>query len=174
MVFSKELLMERKYAVIGGVLALILVGWLCWYLSDKQVIKRQLIGLSWEVNKKSRQESTMEMALKMREIKEALAAGCQVTVPESRFSDTLEPDMAIMYLMHYRDRYETIAATFTDIRIAFPAKGEAAVQATVLLERQTSQAPPAAVSAPVTLALQKQPGGWRLTKVEIAAALVND
>ena len=169
-----ELFVKNKVAVGGGILALVLISWLCWYFSATQVIKRQLVGLTWEVNKKSSQESTMETALKMREVKAALTESCRVTVPETHFNDVLERDSAIMYLMYYRDRYETISVSFERMNITFPAKTEAAVRANVLLKRQKGQAAPAGVAAPALLTLKKESGGWRLTQVELDAALVND
>jgi len=168
----KELVITHK-VTIGIALALVVTGWLCWYFSDTQVIKRQLIGLTWEVNKKNSQESTIETALKMREVKAALAADCRVTV-QSRINETIERDIAITYLMYYRDRYETIAVSFKQIDIQFPVKGEAAVQVSVLLKRQKPQVAATEVTAPVMLRLKKQDGNWLLTQAEIALALVDD
>jgi hypothetical protein len=172
--FTKEMLVKHKYAVIGAVLALVLISWLCWYFSDQQVVKRQLVGLSWEVSKKSSQESTMETALKMRKVQSALADNCTLIIPERKNSELVEKDLAVRYLMYYRDRYQVLAVTFEEMDIKFPAKGEAAVRATVLLKKQMPQAPPAEVTAPVTLMLKKQNGDWLLTQAEIAAALLDD
>ena len=175
MVSANELLTKRKPVVIGIALALILISWLCWYFSDKQVIKRQLIGLTWEISKKDRQESTMETALKMREVKAMLAESCTLVVPERKQSaESVERDMAIIYLMHYRDRYEVLAVTFEEMDITFPAKGEAVIQSKVLLKKQTNQPPPAELTAPVTLTMQKQNGDWLLTQAEVAAVLLDN
>jgi hypothetical protein len=172
MASAKELLARRNLPVIGIVLALVLMSWLFWYFSDRQVIRRQLIGLTWEVSRKNSQESTMEAALKMGMIKDALAANCRIMVPETHFDENMARDMAVMYLMHYRDQYERIAAEFEEMRIEFPAKSEAAVQGAVSLQTQRHQQAEKEVAAQVKLALQKQDGVWRLIKAEIPAALV--
>lgn len=174
MVLSKETLVQHKYPVIGAALALVLVSWLFWYFSDTQVIKRQLIGLSWDVGKENRQESTMETALKMRDVKAVLADNCTLVIPERNRTESVEKDLAIMYLMHYRDRYEMIAVTFEEMDIDFPGKGEASVQSKVLLRKQVNQQSPAEVTAPVKLTLKKENGDWLLTQADIAAALLDD
>jgi hypothetical protein len=175
MASAKELLAKRKPAVIGIALALILISWLCWYFSDKQVIKRQLIGMTWELSKKNRQESTMETALKMREVKAMLADNCTVLIPErNKYAESVERDMAIIYLMHYRDRYEMLAVSFEEMNIEFPVKGEAVVQSKVLLRKQSNQPPPTELTAPVKLTMKKQNGDWLLTQAEIAAALLDN
>uniref|UniRef100_UPI004056608B hypothetical protein n=1 Tax=Candidatus Electronema sp. TaxID=2698783 RepID=UPI004056608B len=177
MIAVNELLAKRKPAVIGGALALVLISWLFWYFSDQQVIKRQLTALAWDLDKESRQESTMETALKMRDVKAVLAESCcTLIVPErGRRTDFAERDMAVMYLMHYRDRYENLAVSFEDMEIDFPAKGEAAVRSQARLLRQVKPDQPAAeTTAPVLISLKKQDGDWMLTQAEVAEALLDD
>jgi hypothetical protein len=82
--------------------------------------------------------------------------------------------MAIIYLMHYRDRYEVLTVTFEEMDITFPAKGEAVIQSKVVLQKQTGQPPPAEVTAPVKLTMKKQDGDWLLTQAEVAAALLDN
>lgn len=166
-----ELLAKHKPAAVGIALALVLTGWLCWYFSDRQAIRRQIISLSWEMSKKNSQESTMETALKMREIKSALAAMCQLIISETHYDESLENDLIILYLNQYRDRYETISVTFDDMKIDLPAKSEAAVQGTVSVRKQEHQGVPKEVSAQVRLVLKKQDGDWLLTQAEIPAVL---
>jgi len=177
MIAVNELLAKRKPAVIGAVLALALISWLVWYFSDRQVIKRQLTALSWDLGKEGRQESTMETALKMRDVKAVLAESCcTLLVPErSGRTEFAERDLAVMYLMHYRDRYETLAVSFEDMEIDFPAKGEAAVRSQARLRRQVKPDQPAAeTTAPVLISLKKQDGDWMLTQAEVAEALLAD
>ncbi len=177
MVAAKELLARRKPAVIGIALVLVLISWLFWYFSDRQVIKRQLTALAWDLGKESRQESTMETALKMRDVKAVLAESCcTLIVPErGRRTDFAERDLAVMYLMHYRDRYENLAVSFEDMEIDFPAKGEAAVRTQARLLRQIKPDQPAEeTAAPALISLKKQGGDWMLTQAEIAEVLVGD
>lgn len=177
MIAAKELLATRKPALIGTALALVLISWLCWYFSDRQVIKRQLTALTWDIGKESRQESTMETALKMRDVKAVLAESCcALIVPErGRRTEFAERDLAVMYLMRYRDRYQSLALSFEEMEIDFPAKGEAAVRSHVRLQRQTGPEQDAAeTTAPVLISLTKQDGDWMLTQAEIAEALLAD
>jgi ketosteroid isomerase-like protein len=167
----KKLLLDNKVAAIGMVLALLLASWLGWYFSARQVIKRQLVAMSWDISREP-QESTMETAIKMRSIKAVLAAECRVIVPESRLDEKLERDMGIMYLMHYRNRYQMLVATFEKLHIDFAADDTASVQAVVLLKRQKQDASLTEVSAPVKLIMQKIDGEWLLTQAEIASVLL--
>uniref|UniRef100_UPI0040561A80 hypothetical protein n=1 Tax=Candidatus Electronema sp. TaxID=2698783 RepID=UPI0040561A80 len=177
MIAAKELLAKRKPAVIGGALALVLISWLFWYFSDRQVIKRQLTALTWDLGKESRQESTMETALKMRDVKAVLAESCcTLIVPErGRRTEFAERDLAVLYLMRYRDRYENLAVSFEDMEIDFPAKGEAAVRLQARLLRQVKPDQPAAeTTAPALISMKKQDGDWMLTQAEIAEVLVGE
>lgn len=173
MIPVKKLLLDNKPAAVGLVLAVLLAGWLGWYFSDRQVIKRQLMAMSWDISRKP-QESTMETAVKMRNIKAVLAAECRVLVPESRLDETLERDMGIMYLMHYRNRYQVLAVALDELRIDFAADSTAYVQAVVLLKRQKQNASLTKVSAPVKLIMQERDGEWLLTQAEIASVLLED
>ncbi|MCI5145055.1 MAG: hypothetical protein D3923_05870 [Candidatus Electrothrix sp. AR3] len=164
----------NKYISIAFVLAVILCSWLGWYFSDKQVIKRQLIGFSWDLSKEE-EESTMETALKMRGIKAGLAAKCLVLIPEGNHSKNLENEMIIRYLIYFRNRFERISVLFAeDMSITIPTKGEAVVQSTVLLHKQKMGQEPVNVSAPVELSLKKQEGEWLLNQAELAKVLVED
>ena len=169
----RELLVRHKAAAVGIGLAVLLISWLAWYFSDRQVIRRQLVAMAWDISREP-QESTMETAIKMRDVKAVLAPQCRVTVPEKHWDENFERDMGIMYLMNYRSRYEMLAPSFEEMAIDFPAGNEAAVRATVLLKRQKQQGQPTETSAPVKLTLQKTDGDWLLNHAELAAALLND
>ena len=169
----RELLVRHKAAAVGIGLAVLLISWLAWYFSDRQVIKRQLTAMAWDVSREP-QESTMETAIKMRDVKAVLASQCRVTVPETHLDESFERDMGIMYLMNYRSRYQMLAPSFEEMEISFPADNVAAVQATVLLKRQKQQGQPTEVAAPVKLTLQKTDGDWLLNHAELAAALLDN
>jgi hypothetical protein len=167
--------MKKKYILIS-IPALLLLVWLGWYFSDKQVIKRQLTELTWNLNKEKK-EATLETALKMREIKQMLAADIRAIVSERNYSEILAHDMLIRYLMYYRDRYQTLTVRFTNLLIELPAKGEATVSATVLVQRKKQQNDIEELSEPVEFLLKKdkeQKGGrdWRLVEARVSAALV--
>jgi ketosteroid isomerase-like protein len=172
MVSFRKLLVRHKAAAIGIGLTVVLASWLAWYFSDRQIIKRQLTAMAWDINREP-QESTMETAIKMRDVKAVLAPQCQVTVPETHLDESFERDMGIMYLMNYRSRYEMLAPSFEEMEISFPADNVAAVQATVLLKRQKQQGQPTEVAAPVKLTLQKTDGDWLLNHAELAAAFLD-
>jgi hypothetical protein len=168
--------MKNKYILLSipALLLLILLG---WYFSDKQVIKRQLNELTWNLNKE-KSEPTLETGLKMREIKQMLAPDVRAIVSERNYRETLAHDMLIRYLMYYRDKYETLTVSFEDLLIELPAKGEATASATVLVQRKKQQNDLEELREPVELLLRKkdkeQKGGrdWRLVEAKVSAALV--
>jgi hypothetical protein len=167
--------MKKNYILLSipALLLLILLG---WYFSDKQVIKRQLTELTWNINKEKR-EPTLETGLKMREIKQMLAPDVRAIVSERNYSETLAHDMLIRYLMYYRDKYETLTVSFEDLLIELPAKGEATASATVLVQRKKPQNDPEELREPVEFLLKKNKenkGGrdWRLVEARVSADLV--
>lgn len=167
--------MKNKYILLA-IPALLLLIWLGWYFSDKQVIKRQLNELSWNLNKE-KEEATLETALKLREIKFMLASDVRGIVSDRNYSEIIPRDMLIHYLMYYRDRYETLTVSFEDLLIELPAKGEATASANVLVHRENQQNNLEDLSEPVEFFLKKdkeQKGGrdWRLVEARVSAALV--
>ena len=167
---------KNKYIFLSIPVFLLIVS-LAWYFSDKQVIKRQLTELTWNISKEAK-ESTLDTALKLREVKKMLAPNILAIVSERNYSETLPQDMIIHSLMYYRDRYETLAVSFTDLEIELPAKGEATVLATVLVQRKKAQNEPEQLTESVEILLKKnnevEKGGkkWQMVQASIASSLV--
>lgn len=167
--------MKNKYILLV-IPALLLLFWVGWYFSDKQVVKRQLNELTWNLNKE-KDESTLETGLKMREVKQMLASDVRAVVSERNYSETLPHDMLIRYLMYYRDRYETLTVSFEDLLIELPAKGEAAATATVLVQRKKPQDDPEELREPVELLLKKDTEkkrgrDWCIVEATVSANLI--
>ena len=167
--------MKKKY-ILFSIPALLLVFWLLWYFSDKQVITRQLTELASNLTKE-KDEPTLETGFKLREVKQMLASEVRAVVSERNYSQPHPRDMIIRYLMYYRDRYETLTVSFDDLLVKLPAKGEAAVAATVLMQRKGAQNGLEEFREPVELLLKKdkeEKGGrkWRLTQGTVPAVLV--
>lgn len=164
--------MAKKIFIVALVLAIALGGWLAYYFSDKVVIKRQLTGLAVELGKEG-QEPPLQLALKMRQVKNMLAKGCLVTIPERSYSEVLEQDLIIQYLIYHRNRFTLLTLAFENMIIDIPVKGQAAVQATVRLRRQnTAQTDPLEESHQVELALVKGDKKWLFHKVTMPEGLV--
>jgi len=96
--------MSQKILLIAVVLAAALVGWLCYYFSDKMVIRRQLAELAQDLAKEE-QEQPIRMALKMGRVKAMLATTCQAAVPEKGYAEELEQGLVLQYVIYYRSRY---------------------------------------------------------------------
>jgi len=64
--------MSKKLLIPAIVAALVLAGWLCYYFSDKMVIRRQFAELAQDLAK-AEQEQPIQMALKMGRVKTMLA-----------------------------------------------------------------------------------------------------
>jgi hypothetical protein len=164
--------MAKKILIVGLVLVIALGGWLAYYFSDKEVIKRQLAGIAVELGKEG-QEPPLQMALKMGKVKNMLAKGCLVTIPERGYSEVLEQDVIIQYLIYHRNCFALLTVAFEDVIVDLPVKGQATVQSTVRLRRQhTGQAEPVEEKHPVTLALVKGDKNWLFHKVTLPEALV--
>jgi hypothetical protein len=155
---------------------LVLIIGLAWYYSDRQVIKRQLNELTWNISKEE-QESTLDMALKMGEVKQMLAPSVQAIVSERNYSNSLPYDMIIRYLMYYRNQYETLAVSLTEPVIEFPEKGKATIAVTVGVQRTQAGKEPEQLNEPVELLLEKNTEKergrkWLLIQASVTAALV--
>ncbi len=153
-------------------LALASGGWLTYYFSDKEVIKRQLSEVAAALGKEE-QETTMQMALKMREVKNMLAASCLVTIPERGYNEALEQDLIIHYLIYYRNHYILLTLAFEDPHIDIPVKGQAVVQSTIRLRLQsTSQSEVVEKSHQVSFSLTRGDKKWLFQTITLPEALV--
>ncbi len=165
--------MSKKILIVALVLVMALGGWLAYYFfSDKEVIKRQLTGLAVELGKEG-QEPPIQMAMKMRKVKNMLADGCLVTIPERGYSELLEQDLIIHYLIYYRNRFALLTVAFEDVIVDIPLKGKATVLSTIRLRRQnTGQTEMVEESHQVKLALVKSDKEWLFQNVTIPEALI--
>lgn len=151
---------------------MVLGGWLTYYFSDREVIQRQLTGIAAALGRQG-QETPIQMALKMREVKNMLAESCLVTIPERGYTEALEQDLVIHYLIYYRNRYSLLTVAFEDVIIDIPARGQAAVQSTVRLRLQnTAQTEPLEESHQLEFSLAKGEKKWLFHKVTMPEALV--
>lgn len=164
--------MAKKIFIIALVLAIALGGWLAYYFSAKEVIKRQLTGLAVELGKEG-QESTIQMALKMGKVKNMLAKGCLVTIPEMGYSEVLEQDLIIHYLIYHRNLFTRLTVAFEDVIVDIPVKGQATVRSTVRIQRQNmTQTESVEERHRVEIALVKGDKKWLFHKVTMPEALV--
>ncbi|MCX5869520.1 MAG: hypothetical protein NTY00_02565 [Deltaproteobacteria bacterium] len=166
--------MAKKILIVIVALVLIIAmgGWLAYYFSDKEVIKRQLTGLAVELGKEG-QESPIQMALKMGNVKKMLAKGCLVTIPEKGYSEVLEQDLIIQYLIYHRNRFALFTVAFEDVIVDIPVKGQATVQSRVRLRRQnTAQIESVEESHQVEIALIQSDKKWLFHKVTMPESLV--
>jgi len=166
--------MPKKILLIAIVLAAPLAGWLCYYYSDKMVIRRQFAELAQDLSKEE-QEQTIQMALKMGRVKNMLAPTCQAAVPEKGYAEELEQGLVLQYVIYYRSRYTRLTVQVDDLQIIISAKGQAVVHVTAQLQRHLpGRLEPPLESHPVELSLLKGDERWLIQKAVLPASLIND
>lgn len=166
--------MSKKLLIPAILVALVLAGGLCYYFSDKMVIRRQFAELAQDLAKEE-QEQPLQMAVKMGKVKAMLATTCQATVPEKGFSEELEQGLVLQYLIYYRSRYSRLTVQLEELQITIPVKGQAVVQVTARLQRHLSgQADAPLESHSVELSLLKGDQRWLIQKAILPASLINE
>ncbi len=164
--------MTNKLITIALLLAVVLGSWFAYYFSDKEVIKRQLTGLAGKLEKEAG-ETPIQLALKMRAVKDQLADRCRIVVPEQSFDEALEQDLIIRYLMYRHNSYEVITVVFEELQVDIPAKGEAAAQVIVRINmNKENQEEAVDESGQVELTLKKVEDNWLLHTVFVPENLV--
>ena len=165
--------MANKLITVALVLAVVLGSWFAYYFSDKEVIKRQLTGLAGELEKETG-ETQIQLALKMRAVKDQLADKCRIVVPERSFDEALEQDLIIRYLLYRHNSYEVITVVFEELQVDIPAKGEAAAQLLVRINlNNPNQKEAVDESGEVDLTLKKGEDNWLLHTVIVPENLVD-
>ncbi|MGV1098599.1 hypothetical protein ACUUL3_04220 [Thiovibrio sp. JS02] len=146
-------------------------GWLFHYFSDKEVVKRRLAAIAVELTKEG-EETPVQIALKMKPVKDFFAPACEVLVPERNYHERLEPGMAVRYLIMYRARHATLRLTLEEILVTIPAKGRAEVS--VLVHVVANQGLPDLLDEThrLELALEKREKTWLLDKAILPEDLV--
>jgi hypothetical protein len=166
--------MSKKLLIPAIVAALVLAGWLCYYFSDKMVIRRQFVELAQDLAK-AEQEQPIQMALKMGRVKTMLATTCQATVPEKGYAEELEQGLALQYLIYYRSRYSRLTVQLEELQITLPATGQAVVQVRARLQRHLpGQADSPMESHRVELTLLKGDQRWLIQKAILPVSLINE
>ena len=164
--------MANKLIPIALLLAVVFCSWFAYYFSDKEVIKRQLTGLAGELEKETG-ETAIQLALKMRAVKDQLADMCRIVVPERSFDEAVEQDLIIRYLMYRHNSYEVITVVFEELQVDIPAKGEAAAQVTVRINmNEVNQEEAVEESGQVEITLKKGEDNWLLHRVIVPENLV--
>ena len=164
--------MANKLIPIALLLAVVFCSWFAYYFSDKEVIKRQLTGLAGELEKETG-ETAIQLALKMRAVKDQLADMCRIVVPERSFDEAVEQDLIIRYLMYRHNSYEVITVVFEELQVDIPAKGEAAAQVIVRINMNNpNQEEAVDESGQVELTLKKGGDNWLLHTVIVPENLV--
>ncbi|MBW2329140.1 MAG: hypothetical protein JRF04_05915 [Deltaproteobacteria bacterium] len=164
--------MANKLIIVVLLLAVVFGSWFAYYFSDKEVIKRQLTGLAGKLEKEAG-ETPIQLAFKMRAVKDQLADRCQVLVPEQSFDEALEQDLIIRYLMYRHNSYEVITVVFEELQVDIPAKGEAAAQITVRIDmNEVNQEEAVEESGQVEITLKKGEDNWLLHTVIVPENLV--
>jgi hypothetical protein len=164
--------MVNRLIIVALVLAVVLGSWFAYYYSDKEVIKRQLTGLAGKLEKEAG-ETPIQLALKMRAVKDQLVDRCRIVVPERSFDEALEQDLIIRYLMYRHTSYEVITVVFEELQVDIPARDEAAAQVTVRINMNKSDQQEAVEeSGQVDLTLTKGEDNWLLHTVIVPENLV--
>lgn len=163
--------MSKKIIAVG-IIAVAIAGFCFHYWSDKEVIKREMLSLATEISK-TKDETPIPMALKMAAIKKRLTSPCTVIIPERHYTQPLEQDLVIRYLMYYRQQYQTIDLRFTDLVIDIPQKNNGLVHTTVHILRQANTALEEVDEElhPMQFTLIKKDKKWRIQNVTVPQAL---
>jgi hypothetical protein len=154
-------------AVLAGVL-----GWFLHHYSDREVIKRTFNSMAVAISREG-EETPIQLALKMRPIKDFIAPVCMAIVPESNYRENLDPDLVIRYLIYYRARQTNLLVAIDQIQVDIPAKGSAEVRALVHVTANRNQPGFFDEIHSVQFSLQKQKKKWLLHQVTLPDALVH-
>lgn len=163
--------MKRKCLIAVILLLLGVGGWLRYYFSDQQVIKRKFTAIAVSLSKEG-EETPVMIALKMRPVKDFIAPACEVTVPERKYHEILEPGLVTHYLILYRSRQANLHVALEEILVEIPSKGRGEVSALVHVTANYNQPDFFDETHRVTFSLQKQEKNWLVRKATLPDALV--
>ncbi|MDO9041189.1 MAG: hypothetical protein Q7U64_02455 [Desulfocapsaceae bacterium] len=165
--------MKRKMIIAVVVLLAGITGWCLHHYSDREVIKRTLSSIAVALGKEG-EESPIQLALKMRPVKDFIAPACKVNVPESNYHELLDPELVIRYLIIYRSRQAKLQVAIDGIQVDIPGKGSAEVSALVHVTANQNQHDFFDEVHQVNFSLQKQKKKWQLHQATLPAdALVH-
>ncbi|GEM_PF-889120 len=164
--------MREKKVLLAGLLLLAGLGaWLFYHFSDRQVIKRRFAALAVELAKEG-EETPVQLALKMKPVKEFLAPACEVSVPERNYRETLDPALAIRYLIMYRARHATIRLEIEELGVELSAKDRAEASLLVHLVADEFYADALDERHRLEFSLVRQEKKWLLARATLPEELV--
>lgn len=163
--------MNKKSMIAVIVLLAGVIGWTLHHYSDKEVIKRTLSSIAIALDKEG-EENPIQLALKMKPVKDFIAPACEVIVPESNYREILDPDLAIRYLIIYRSRQANLQVVIDKILVDIPGKGSAEVSALVHVSANQNKPDFFDEVHQVKFSLQKEKKKWLLHQATLPDALV--
>jgi hypothetical protein len=164
--------MNKKSMIAVAVLLAGVTGWLLHHYSDREVIKRTLTSLAVAIGKEG-EEAPIQLALKMRPVKDFIAPACEVIVPESNYHEVLDPDLVTRFLIIYRSRQANLQVAIDKIFVDIPKKGSAEVSILVHVSANQNQPDFFDEVHPVKFSLHKQKKKWLLHQATLPDALVH-
>ncbi len=163
--------MNKKIIIALIVLLAGVIGWILFYFSDQQVIKRKFTAIAVSLSKDG-EETPVMIALKMRPVKDFIAPACEVTVPERNYHEVLEPGLVTHYLILYRSRQANLHVVLEEITVEIPSEGRGEVSGLVHVIANYNQPDFFDETHRVTFSLQKQEKNWLVRKAILPDALV--
>lgn len=163
--------MKRKSIIAFVVVLLGVGGWLLYYYSDHQAIKRKFAAIAVSLSKDG-EETPIMIALKMKPVKDFIAPACEVTLVERNYHEMLEPGLVTHYLILYRSRQANLRLALEEISVEIPSKGRGEVSALVHVTANYNQPDFFDETHRVQFSLQKQEKKWLIHKTTLPDALV--
>ena len=164
--------MNKKSMIAVAVLLAGVTGWILHHYSDREVIKRTFTSLAVAIGKEG-EEAPIQLALKMRPVKDFIAPACEVIVPESSYYEVLDPDLVTRFLIIYRSRQANLQVAIDKILVDIPEKGSAEVSILVHVTANQNQPDFFDEVHSVNFSLRKHKKKWLLHQAILPDALVH-
>ncbi len=162
---QKKLILPLFILLVGG------TGWYLHYFSDKEVIRRSFQDMTISLAKEG-EETPIQVALKMRPVQDFMAPVCEVFIPENSYRETMDPGLAINYLIYYRARQITLQIIIDEISIKITDKTTATADILVHITANRSQPQFFDEKHQTQFSLVKDNKKWRVRQATLPQALV--
>lgn len=161
---------DRRAFLLAGAAALLLLGLLLFYPTDRRKVKKVFAHTAEWVSKEG-PEGALAQAQRIPEGEGFFADPCELEAEAYRLSEKLAPREIAQLAVGARSRFDRLELKFYDLEVWFPEDGKAEATVTLRLEGASSGGESLSETHEMECLLVKQEGRWRFQRIKLVEVL---
>ena len=161
---------DRRAYLAAGAAALIVLGLLLFYPTDRRKVKKVFSRTAGWVSKEG-PEGALSLAQRIPEGEKLFSDPCELEAEAYKLSEKFSPKELAQLAVGTRSRFDRLTLSFYDLEVWFPEDGNAEATVTARLEGASSGGESFAETHEMECLLVEQEGRWRFRRIKLVEVL---